>query len=53
MTSYIAIGIAMIVFGRARNGVTKPFLRSYHVGVAYTVTTMALLVFGVAWIIAG
>jgi hypothetical protein len=43
-----ASGIAMIVLGKARNGVPRSFLRSYPVGIAYTMATMALLVFGVA-----
>jgi hypothetical protein len=57
MTSYIGgivvigIAMAMILFGRARNGISRPFLRSYPVGVAYTVTAMTLLVFGIAWVI--
>lgn len=46
-----AFGIAMIIFGKARNGVPRPFLRSYPVGVAYIMTTIGLLVFGVALMI--
>ena len=59
MTSYIGsivvlgMAMAMILLGRARSGVSRPFLRSYPVGVAYTVTTMTLLVFGIAWLIVG
>jgi hypothetical protein len=59
MTSYIGglivigLAVAMIVYGRARNGIPRPFLQSYPVGIAYIMTAMALLVFGVALIVVG
>ena len=59
MTSYLggiimlAIALAMIFYGRARNGVPRPFFQSYPVGVVYTMTAIALLVFGIAWIVIG
>ena len=46
-----AFGMVLIVIGRARDGRPQPFLKSYPIGVAYTMTTMALLVFGASWIV--
>jgi hypothetical protein len=45
------LGLAMIFIGRAREGVPQPWLRSYPIGVLYTMTTMTSLVFGVSWIL--
>jgi hypothetical protein len=59
MNSYIGgiivilVALAMIFYGRAQDGVPRPFLRSYPILIAYAVTTITLLVFGVAWIVAG
>jgi hypothetical protein len=59
MTGYIggiilvALGIAMIFLGKPRGGVTPSFLLSWPVGIAYIMTSMALLVFGIAWMIVG
>jgi hypothetical protein len=43
----IIVALAMIFYGKARNGVTQEFLQSYPVGIAYMMTVMILLVFGV------
>jgi hypothetical protein len=59
MTAYVggilvvALGIAMIFFGKPRGGVTPSFLRSWPVGIAYIMTAMTFLVFGIAWMIVG
>jgi hypothetical protein len=59
MTAYIggiiAIGIAlaMIVFGRGRHGVPRPFLRSDTVATFYTLALVTLLVLGIALIVFG
>jgi hypothetical protein len=49
----LGVAVAMILYGKARNGVPRSFLRSYPVGIAYIMATMILLVFGVAWIVVG
>jgi hypothetical protein len=49
----LGLAAAMIFYGKARNGVPRPFLQSYPVGVAYISTTMALLVLGIVWIVFG
>ena len=47
----ILLALLMIVIGKARNGISRPFFRSYLSGVLYTVTVEGLLVFGIVWII--
>lgn len=47
----IVAGVGMVVFGRLKNDVERAFARSYALFVAYTMTSMALIVFGIAWLI--
>lgn len=47
----LAIGILMVLYGKARNGVPRDFLRSYPFGIAYIMTSMVLMVYGLAWIV--
>jgi drug/metabolite transporter (DMT)-like permease len=49
----IVLGVSMIFFGKPQNGVPRAFLRSYPVGIAYTMTAMILLVGGAAWMMFG
>lgn len=47
----LVVGIGMVVFGRVKNGVERAFERSYPLFIAYTMSSMALIVFGIAWLI--
>ena len=55
MTSYIcaisvfALGMAMSLLGGAR--VTRRFLRTWPIAIAYVMTTLSLLLFGAAWMV--
>jgi hypothetical protein len=51
--TFIVIALAMIAYGKARNGVPRPFLQSYPAGMAYVSATMILLVVGIAWLFFG
>jgi hypothetical protein len=59
MTSYvfgviaIVLALTMIVYGRGREGVPRPFLRSDTVATVYTLILVTLLVIGVALIFFG
>ncbi len=44
----VAIALAMIFFGKARNGEALPIFRVYIVGQLYAMTAMTIFVFGVA-----
>jgi hypothetical protein len=44
-------GIAMIVLGRPRQGVERAFVRIWIAFVAYVMTAMASIVFGIAALI--
>ena len=47
----ISLSLLMLVVGRARNGVPRPFLSSYLAVVLYAVTAEGIFVFGLVWII--
>ena len=47
-----AVALAMIWFGRARNGEALPFLENHMVGMVYVLACMALLIAGVGVMIA-
>ena len=49
----LGLGLAMLFYGKARNGIPRPFLQSYPVGMAYTMATMTLFVLGIVWIVLG
>jgi hypothetical protein len=41
----------MVVFARLKNNVERAFARCYPLFIAYTMTSMALIVVGIAWLI--
>ncbi len=47
----IVLGVGMIFLGRPRNGVERAFIRSWPLFVGYLITSLALIVLGVAWLI--
>jgi hypothetical protein len=47
----LAVGIAMLFFGRARGGEPLPIFRVWIVGQLYIMTTMTIGIFGVSALI--
>jgi hypothetical protein len=47
----IVVGVGMVVFARRKKDVERAFARSYLLFVGYTMTSMALIVLGIAWLI--
>ena len=47
----ISLSLLMLVVGRARDSVPRPFLNSYLAVVLYAVTAEGIFVFGLVWII--
>jgi hypothetical protein len=47
----IVLGVGLVAFGRIKRELERAFARSYFLFVAYTMTSMALIVFGIAWVI--
>ncbi len=47
----LVVFVAMLWFGKARNGEPRTFMRVWIVGMAYTMTCLATFVMGVALLI--
>jgi hypothetical protein len=47
----LVVFVAMLWIGRARNGVTPRFMRSWIVGMAYTMACLLSFVMGIALLI--
>jgi hypothetical protein len=47
----LVVFVAMLWFGKARNGVPRDFMRIWIVGIAYTMACLVTFVMGVALLI--
>ena len=47
----LVVFVAMLWFGKARNGEPRSFMRVWIVGIAYTMTCLISLVMGVALLV--
>jgi hypothetical protein len=47
----LVVFVAMLWFGKARNGEPRSFMRVWIVGIAYTMTCLISLVMGIALIV--
>lgn len=47
----LVVFVAMLWFGRARNGVPRRFMRGWIAGMAYTMTCLLSFVMGIALLI--